>query len=160
MKLFGLWRRMTHSLSNLPYLMLTNQIGQSVSWMSYIWFKGCIRKNFVCGWMMLLGCLKTKAFLLQWNIQCDSNCALCVATWVSGEHLTIHCPFSMHIWRVLLQKLCLTSVACNNYIEKIESITLRIDQNHRDLQILVRLFFFLHLCGTYGRKEMLWFSEL
>eukprot|EP00268_Persea_americana_P007039 TRINITY_DN12589_c0_g1_i1.p1 TRINITY_DN12589_c0_g1~~TRINITY_DN12589_c0_g1_i1.p1 ORF type:complete len:141 (-),score=13.26 TRINITY_DN12589_c0_g1_i1:829-1251(-) len=121
--------------------MITNQIGQSIPWVSFIRFKGCIRKHFLCTWMLMIGCLKTKAFLTQRNVPCVTICALCGATLESDEHLFLQCLYSLDVWSVLFQKLCLTPQPCNSPIEMIESIASRIDPNHKDLDILGTLVF-------------------
>ena len=51
------------------YKFLCNILNQQVLWTSAIWFKVCIKKHFVCAWMLFKGRLKTKDFLLQRNVE-------------------------------------------------------------------------------------------
>lgn len=67
----------------------------AIPWGDYVWFKGYIKKISVCAWMGLLGCLKTKSFVISRNIKCDSNCIFCPSTWGNQEYLFFQCPYSM-----------------------------------------------------------------
>ena len=62
------------------YKFIYNIPNQQILWTSTIWFKGCIKNHFICAWMLFKGQLKTKDFLLQRNIECDSCCAFCDCT--------------------------------------------------------------------------------
>ena len=46
-------------------------------WVNWIWSKGCIQKFSFCDWMIFKSCLKTKAFLMNRHVDCDSRCNLC-----------------------------------------------------------------------------------
>ena len=70
---------------------------QPLQWPSFIWFTGCIKKHSICAWMFFLGKLKTKDFLLQNNVDCDSCYVFCPCTWESGSHLMLQCPYSQMV---------------------------------------------------------------
>ena len=89
----------------------------------------------------MIGCLKTKAFLTQRNVPCVTICALCGATLESDEHLFLQCLYSLDVWSVLFQKLCLTPQPCNSPIEMIESILSRVNQNDKAMITLGKLIF-------------------
>ena len=124
---------------------------RGIQWPSWIWFKGCIKKHSMCAWMFLQRRLKTKEFLLQRNVPCDSHCALCDATWESDLHLMIQCPFSKSVQTSILTKLNLTPLDCENPVQLMQSVVLRLDQVKKDIQIVGKLvlnaFFLAHLVG-------------
>lgn len=132
---------------------MTGNCDKNLQWVPLIWFKGCIRKHSICAWMFLRGKLKTKDFLLQRNVDCNSCCVLCDCTWESGSHLMLQCSYSQTVWSLLLAKLNLSSFVCNSPIELLESILLRIDQRHKGIQTVGKLICVL-LFGIYGMKEI------
>lgn len=113
-----------HFTLKSTYHIVTGNCDQNLQWAPLIWFKGCIRKHSICAWMFLRGKLKTKDFLLQRNVDCDSCCVLCDCTWESGSHLMLQCSYSQTVWSLLLAKLNLSSIVCNWPIELLESILL------------------------------------
>eukprot|EP00268_Persea_americana_P009536 TRINITY_DN13817_c0_g1_i2.p1 TRINITY_DN13817_c0_g1~~TRINITY_DN13817_c0_g1_i2.p1 ORF type:complete len:147 (-),score=5.86 TRINITY_DN13817_c0_g1_i2:254-694(-) len=96
------------------YELICNVPNQQIQWTSTIWFKGCIKNHLVCAWMLLKGRLKTKDFLLQKNVACDSCSAPCDCTWETASHLMIHCPYSQEIWQRILYKLNLLPIGCTD----------------------------------------------
>lgn len=69
------------SLKSAYAMILNLESRATIPCSDYVWLKGYIKKIFVCAWMGLLGCLKTKSFLISRNINCDSNCVFCPSTW-------------------------------------------------------------------------------
>lgn len=53
----------------------------------------------------------------------------------------LHCPYSQMVWTSILGKLTLSPISCTSPLELLESVTLHIDQQHKDLQTLAKLIF-------------------
>lgn len=58
---------------NSAYKMVCRFTDHNITWPSLLWFRGCIKKHSICARMFLKRRLKTKEFLLQRNVNCDSN---------------------------------------------------------------------------------------
>lgn len=112
-----------------------------LSWPSLIWFAGCIKKHSICAWMFLRRRLKTKDFLLQRNVDCDSCCMFCNCTWETSTHLMIHCPYSSEVWTSLLSKVNLNPMDCTSPIELLDSIILPFENQEKGVQTLGKLLF-------------------
>lgn len=123
------------------YQLVCRNCNQNLYWPSMIWFTGCIKKHSICAWMLLRERLKTKDFLLQRNVACDSCCVLCNCTWETAIHLMTQCPYSQEVWKSLLAKLNLEPISCATQFELLDSIILPLDQRERGLQTLGKLLF-------------------
>lgn len=141
------WTLKEHGQFSLKYSynLICKIPNQQLQWTSAIWFKGCIKKHSVCGQMLLKGRLKTKNFLLQKHVDCDSCYALCDWTWETSTHLMIQCPYTQEIWKVILSKLNWTPINCNDAHELLNSVLSQIDQNcegalthAKDMGLLIR----------------------
>lgn len=91
--------------------------------------------------MFLRGRLKTKDFLLQRNVACDSCCVLCNCTWETATHVMVHCPYSQEVWKSLLATLNLEPINCTNSFELLDSIILPLENQEKGLQTLGKLIF-------------------
>lgn len=87
--------------------------------------------------MIFKGCITTKDFLLQRNVDWDSVRSLC--TWESALLLFSQCPFSKNIWASLIQKLFLPVVPCDSPFDMLLSIIHGLDPQSKDLQCLGKL---------------------
>ena len=124
------------------------------SWAPLIWFKGFIKKHSICAWMFLRGKLKTKDFLLQRNVACNSCCVLCdECTWEIGSQLMLHCSYSQTMWSLHLAKLNLTSIVCNSLLELMESILLQVDQHHKDIQTVRKLIYCAFIWHIWNERN-------
>lgn len=103
--------------------------------------------------MLLRGRLKTKDFLLQKNVDCDTCCVLCDCTWETTSHLMIHCPFSRDIWKALLLKLNLMPASCNDVYELLDSIISRIDQQSEGAITLSKLLFNAYVWNIWAERN-------
>ena len=109
--------------------------------------------------MLLRGRLKTKDFLLQRNVACDSCCVLCNCTCETAAHLIVYCPYSQEVWKSLLEKLDLEPISCENPLELLESIIFPIEQQKTGLLTPGKLLS-MHLFGTFGLRGMQEYSEV
>ena len=139
------------SLSS-AYNLVCSIPNQQVSWTSSIWFKGGIKKHSVCAWMFFQGRLKTKDFLLQRSVDCDTCCVLCDCTCETSLHLMLHCPYAQAIWGVLLSTLNLVPVTCSITQEFLDSMVSRIDRHGNDTIILAKLLFNAYVWHVWAKR--------
>lgn len=99
------------------------------------------KKHSLCTWMVLRGCLKTKEFHLERNVNCGSCCVLCDCTWESSKNLFLHCPYDKLIWRGIVNKFWLQEIDCATPFDLIDSIRSRNYISSRGLDILTKLIF-------------------
>jgi len=135
------------------YKLVCSIPNQQLSWTSAIWFKGAIKKHSICAWMFFRGRLKTKDFLLQRNVDCDTCCVLCDCTWETSLHLMLHCPYAQAIWGVLLSKLNLFPISCSIAQELLDSMVSRSDQNRNDSLILAKLLFNAYVWHVWAERN-------
>lgn len=86
------------------YKLLKN-IGDLVPWSKVIWFFGGIPKHKFLAWLFTLNRCPTRDRIMDWGLQTNPSCLLCVAENESRDHMFFDWTYAWSIWEVIARKV-------------------------------------------------------
>ncbi|XP_023644311.1 uncharacterized protein LOC111832174 [Capsella rubella] len=105
------------TIDGIPYLSFSSKavwnavrISNPVKcWAPLVWHKATIPKHALTSWLFILNRNPTLDRLSTWGFDIDLDCLLCGLAQESRNHLFFECDFSAEVWRLITQKLRLSS---------------------------------------------------
>lgn len=104
-----------HSFSSAKTWSVIRETKPPCSWHKTVWFKDNTPKHAFHMWVTVQDRLPTRSRLAAWGLLTPTICCLCLLSDESRDHLFIDCPYSKDIWKMMLQKLSLTTLSFDSW---------------------------------------------
>ncbi|KAG7588823.1 Reverse transcriptase zinc-binding domain [Arabidopsis suecica] len=79
------------------------------SWAPLVWHKAVIPRHVITSWLFILDRNPTLDRLSTWGFDIELDCLLCGLAHESRNHLFFECVFSTEVWRLVTQRLQISS---------------------------------------------------
>ncbi|CAH8263184.1 unnamed protein product [Arabidopsis lyrata] len=79
------------------------------SWAPLVWHKAVIPRHAITSWLFILNRNPTLDRLSTWGFDIELDCLLCGLAHESRNHLFFECIFSAEVWRLVTQRLRISS---------------------------------------------------
>ncbi|XP_020881839.1 uncharacterized protein LOC9313537 [Arabidopsis lyrata subsp. lyrata] len=78
-------------------------------WAPLVWHKAAIPRHVITSWLFILNRNPTLDRLSSWGYDVELDCLLCGLAHESRNHLFFNCVFSVEVWRLITQRLHISS---------------------------------------------------